>query len=135
MLRDIENTNSKFYDAFENTSIDFMENIWSHKEDCICIHPGWQMFVGWLAIHESWVTIFENIENIKFIITNTKIRIYDNAISVVTCLENIETIENYKRIKTGVVATNIFEYDKKKNKWLMIHHQGSSVLNYFPPTT
>lgn len=135
MLMDIENANSKFYEAFEHTSIDFMEKIWSHKEDCICIHPGWQMFVGWLAIHESWVTIFENIENIKFIITNTKIRMYNNSISVVTCLENIETIENYKRMRSGVVATNIFEYEKKKNKWLMIHHHGSSVLNYFPPTT
>jgi hypothetical protein len=33
---------------------------------------------GWLAIRESWITIFSNTEMIRFIITNAKIRIFDN---------------------------------------------------------
>jgi hypothetical protein len=46
MMKDIENANDQFYNAFENVSINMMENIWSHNDSCICIHPGWEIFVG-----------------------------------------------------------------------------------------
>ncbi len=136
MLKDIENANTKFYEAFENLSITMMESIWSHNDNCICIHPGWEMFVGWMAIRESWVTIFANTENIKFTITNSKTRIYQEVIAVITCLENIEMSINGRKIKSGVVATNIFEYDNNQKKWLINHHHGSPVSNYLiPPKT
>jgi ketosteroid isomerase-like protein len=133
MLKDIENANTKFYEAFENLSITMMESIWSHNDNCICIHPGWEMFVGWIAIRESWETIFTNTEIIKFTITNSKIRTYQEVIAVITCLENIEMFQNEKKIQLGVVATNIFEYNKSQKKWLIVHHHGSPLSNYFPP--
>ena len=97
MLKDIENANTEFYEAFENLSITMMESIWSHNDNCICIHPGWEMFVGWIAIRESWETIFTNTEIIKFTITNSKIRTYQEVIAVITCLENIEMFQNEKK--------------------------------------
>ena len=134
MLKDIENANAKFYEAFENLSITMMESVWSHNDNCICIHPGWEMFVGWIAIRESWMTIFANTENIKFTITNSKTRIYQEVIAVITCLENIEVFRNEAKIQSaGVVATNIFEYDRSQKKWLMVHHHGSPLSNYLPP--
>ena len=133
MLKEIEDANIKFYEAFENLSITMMENIWNHNDDCICIHPGWEMFIGWMAIRESWLTIFANTEHIKFTITNSKTRLYKEVIAVLTCLENIEMFQNELKIKSGVVATNIFEYDSHQKKWLIIHHHGSLLSNYFPP--
>ena len=72
---------------------------------------------------------------IRFTITNTKVRIFDdNKIAVVVCLENIETTTaNGRVIKIGVVATNIFERDEHLNEWLLVHHHGSPVTNYIPP--
>ena len=67
---------------------------------------------------------------IKFIITNTKVRVFDN-VTVVVCLENIETLVNGEIVRLGVIATNIFE--QMENRWLLIHHHGSSVSNYIPP--
>ena len=67
---------------------------------------------------------------IKFIITNTKVRVFDN-IAVVVCLENIETLLDGEIVRLGVIATNIFE--QMENQWLLIHHHGSSVSNYIPP--
>ena len=134
MMKDIENANDQFYDAFENVSINMMQNIWSHNDNCICIHPGWEMFVGWLAIRESWMTIFANTENLKFTITNTKIRLYEEIVSVITCVENIKMILNEKKVHTGVMATNIFEYDGNQKRWLMVHHHGSPISDYLPPT-
>jgi ketosteroid isomerase-like protein len=110
-----------------------MNRIWKHDDDVVCIHPGWNLFTGWLAVKESWITIFNNTEKIRFIITNTKVRLFDNNVAVVVCLENIETtLENGQGIKIGVNATNIFEQNGLNN-WLLIHHHGSPVVNYMPP--
>ena len=126
----VQKINSEFYHAFENLSIERMEGLWKHEDNVVCIHPGWDLFTGWLAIRESWITIFRNTEMIKFIITNTKVRVFDN-IAVVVCLENIETLLDGEIVRLGVIATNIFE--QMENQWLLIHHHGSSVSNYIPP--
>jgi ketosteroid isomerase-like protein len=126
----VQKINTEFYHAFENLSIERMEGLWKHEDNIVCIHPGWDLFTGWLAIRESWITIFRNTEMIKFIITNTKVRVFDN-IAAVVCLENIETLVNGEIVRLGVIATNIFEQMEKQ--WLLIHHHGSSVSNYIPP--
>ncbi|MFL6344162.1 MAG: nuclear transport factor 2 family protein [Nitrososphaeraceae archaeon] len=124
---EVDKVNAEFYHAFESLSIERMERLWKHDENIACIHPGWDLFIGWLAIRESWITIFANTEMIKFTITNPKIRIFDNnKIAVVVCLENIETTAADRRpIKIGIIATNIFERNEQLNQWLLIHHHGS----------
>jgi len=131
-LEQVENVNTQFYNAFESLSIERMERLWKHEDNTVCIHPGWDLFTGWLAIRESWVIIFGNTEMIKFMITNPKVRVFNNNIAVVVCLENIETSVNRQNIKLGVIATNIFENDDT-NQWLLIHHHGSSISSYIPP--
>ena len=126
----VQKINTEFYHAFENLSIERMEGLWKHDDSVVCIHPGWDLFTGWLAIRESWITIFRNTEMIKFIITNTKVRFFGN-IAVVVCLENIETLVSGETVRLGVIATNIFE--QMENEWFLIHHHGSSVSNYIPP--
>jgi hypothetical protein len=79
----VNKANAEFYNAFENLSIEIMDKMWKHDENIVCIHPGWDLFTGWLAIRESWITIFSNTEMIRFSITNTKVRIFDNKIAVV----------------------------------------------------
>jgi SnoaL-like protein len=134
----IEDSNSRFYKAFESLSIEKMDGAWKHSDDTICIHPGWEMFTRWTAIRESWVRIFENTKMIKFFISNIKIKAFEN-IAIVVCLENIDSvIEDENSIRTGVIATNIFEKqnvnnNKSNNEWLMVHHHGSVVANYMAP--
>src|SRR5438270_12029324 len=132
-VREVNKVNNEFYHAFESLSIEMMDKLWKHDENVVCIHPGWDLFTGWLAIRESWITIFNNTHRMRFIITNTKVRIFDNSkIAVVVCLENIETSANGQVIKIGVIATNIFERNEL-SQCLLIHHHGSSVTNYIPP--
>jgi ketosteroid isomerase-like protein len=129
---EVRKANTEFYRAFESLSIEMMDSLWKHDEDVICIHPGWDLFTGWLAIRESWTTIFLNTEMIRFFITNTEVRIFDNSrIAVVVCQENIESSINGQLNRIGVIATNIFE--RNENRWLLIHHHGSSISNYIPP--
>jgi hypothetical protein len=135
IVREVNKVNSEFYHGFESLSIETMERLWKHDENVVCIHPGWDLFTGWLAIRESWITIFSNTEMIRFTITNAKVRTFDsNKIAVVVCLENIETTSaNGQVIKIGIIATNIFERNEQLNQWLLIHHHGSPITNYLPP--
>jgi ketosteroid isomerase-like protein len=133
----IQDINIQFYKAFESLSLERMEQVWKHSDDVVCVHPGWDLFRGWTAVRESWMTIFQNTERIQFIITNAKVRAFENIVAVVVCLENIETIINQDKIIMGVIATNIFERQhivrNDEDEWLMIHHHGSPVSNYMPP--
>ena len=133
----IQDINIQFYKAFESLSLERMEQVWKHSDDVVCVHPGWDLFRGWTAVRESWMTIFQNTERIQFIITNVKVRAFENIVAVVVCLENIETIINQDKIIMGVIATNIFERQhivrNEEDEWLMIHHHGSPVSNYMPP--
>jgi hypothetical protein len=131
----VNQANLEFYHAFEMRSIEAMDNLWKHDESVVCIHPGWDLFTGWLAIRESWTTIFSNTEMIRFTITNTKVKIFDNKIAVVVCIENIETTDpsNGRVIRMGVIATNVFERNELSHEWLLIHHHGSPITNYMPP--
>jgi hypothetical protein len=134
IVGEVNKSNAEFYHAFESLSIEAMDKLWKHDENIVCIHPGWNLFTGWLAIRESWITIFSNTEMIRFSITNTKVRTFDNKIAVVVCLENIQTTSaNGQAIKIGIIATNIFERNEQLNQWLLIHHHGSPVTNYIPP--
>jgi ketosteroid isomerase-like protein len=132
VVGEVNNANAEFYHAFERLSTEMMDKVWKHDDNVVCIHPGWDLFSGWLAIRESWITIFSNTEMMRFIITNTKVRIFDNNLAVVVCLENIETPVSGQVIKMGVIATNVFERNEL-NQWLLIHHHGSTVSNYIPP--
>ena len=133
IVDEVNKVNTEFYHAFESLSVEMMDRLWKHDDNVVCIHPGWDLFNGWLAIRESSITIFSSTEMIRFIITNTKVRIFDNNnIAVLVCLENIETSASGQVIKIGVIATNVFERNEL-NQWLLIHHHGSSVTNYIPP--
>jgi ketosteroid isomerase-like protein len=133
----VEDSNIRFYKAFEALSIGKMGQVWKHSDDTICIHPGWEMFTSSTAIRESWLRIFENTKMIKFVITNLKIKAFQK-IAIVVCLENIDSIiQDENSIRLGVIATNIFEKqnlnNKNNNDWLMVHHHGSAVANYMAP--
>lgn len=66
----------------------------------------------------------------RFVITNTKIHVMKD-IAIVVCQENIESVIDGKKVKFGIIATNIFE--RHDDEWLMIHHHSSSISSYLPP--
>jgi SnoaL-like domain len=79
-VEEINKLNGELYRAFASLSIEKMEKLWKR-----CLYTSRLGFMGWLAIRESWITIFSNTEMIRFTIKNTKIRIFDNKLAVVVC--------------------------------------------------
>jgi len=120
--------NEAFYKAFESLDLKEMEKVWLKESYIQCFHPGWGMMRGWEAVMASWGRIFENTQEIHFILTDVHIEIRD-SIAWVTLYENL-TSRVGDDIVTGVVlATNIFE--KHPEGWFIIHHHGSTVFR--PP--
>jgi hypothetical protein len=120
-VEEINNLNGELYRAFASLSREKMEKLWKHAENVVCIHPGWDLFMGWLAIRESCITIFSNTEMIRFTIKNSKIRIFDNKLAVVVCVENIKTTGvDGPIIRIGGIATNVFERNESNQCCLFI---------------
>jgi ketosteroid isomerase-like protein len=121
-----QNANTSFYQAFQQLSINQMDRIWSHRDDSICIHPGWELVIGWMAIKESWIHIFNKIEMMDIKTNTLRLRKCGN-LAIFICLENIKISENGKIHRSCVLSTNVFEHSK--GRWLLSHHQASSISN------
>jgi len=117
--------NARFYEAFERSSIEMMEEIWSDSHAVRCIHPGWSIVEGRPAVLESWQRIFEGDVHMKVTLRNVRADVY-GSIGVVVLQEEV-LYTSGKLTNTGsVMATNIFEYDGKD--WKLIHHHGSPTV-------
>ena len=124
-IEEVTRANEEFYQGFESLEIARMDGIWAHQEYVTCIHPGWSIRVGWSAVRDSWVVIFNNTFSMKFDLTELQVQVAGDVAWVI-CTENItsrlgETMQNSR-----VVATNF--YEKIENSWKIIHHHGSLLM-------
>jgi ketosteroid isomerase-like protein len=125
---DVYRANEAFYSAFESLDLKEMETVWVHENYIQCFHPGWGLLRGWGPVMASWRRIFENTEEIRFILTDVRIEVR-GSLAWVTLCENI-TSRIGEEVTTGVVlTTNI--YEKRPEGWFIIHHHGSTVAQ--PP--
>ena len=69
-----QDANLSFYNSFESLSIEEMENVWKHDENVICIHPGWEVLIGWTSIRESWHQIFQNADRIAIKVNTLRLK-------------------------------------------------------------
>ena len=117
--------NARFYEAFELSSIEMMEEIWSDSSAVRCIHPGWSIVEGRNAVLESWQRIFEGEVHMKVTLLNVRADVYGN-IGVVVLQEEVHYTSGKLSNTGSVMATNIFEHDGKD--WKLIHHHGSPTV-------
>ena len=126
---DLIKTNDGFYRAFEKLDIKEMEKLWVHEDYVQCIHPGWSPCLGWKKVRDSWVLIFNHTREIRFTITGVRARIKETT-GWVTCVENLESRDGERLVKSQVLSTNIFELED--GKWLMVHHHGGPIFQDNP---
>ncbi len=124
-IEEVTRANQDFYAAFESLDIARMDRIWAHQEYVTCIHPGWTLRVGWPAVRDSWVLIFNNTFSMKFDLTEIQIQVAGDLAWVI-CTENITSQQGEATVESRVLATNL--YEKTGERWLIIHHHGSPVV-------
>jgi hypothetical protein len=105
--------------------------VWRQDEEVQCIHPGWPRLLGWQAVRDSWIRIFNNTRSMTFQITDTKVTVLGPAAWVV-CVERITMVIDEEPQETRVLATNLFMREDDyptEPRWLMVHHHGSPVFH------
>ena len=121
---DVYKANEDFYNAFESLDAQKMEKMWLKENYVQCFHPGWGLLRGWEAVMASWRRIFENTEEMHFILTEVQVEVR-GSLAWVTLYENLTSREGNELSTGSVLATNIFE--RRDAEWFMIHHHGSTV--------
>src|SRR5271169_853903 len=56
----LRDANRRFYAAFEAMDLAALEEVWAHEEWVQCVHPGWDLLLGWDEVRESYMRIFSN---------------------------------------------------------------------------
>lgn len=117
--------NARFYEAFEHSDLDMLDDVWSHSPLVKCIHPGWHLLEGWEAVRASWQNIFKADTDMKVSLRNISAEVR-GTLGIVTLVEEI-SYRTPNSVRTGMVmATNIFEL--RDDGWKMIHHHGSPMM-------
>lgn len=125
-IEEVTQANEAFYRAFESLDIAQMDPLWAQQEYVTCIHPGWSLRVGWPAVRDSWVLIFNNTFSMQFELTELQVQVAGDMAWVI-CTENITGRHGEETQASQVMATNL--YERIDDRWLMIHHHGSPVMS------
>lgn len=114
--------NLRFYQAFSTLDIAEMEKVWENSDRVLCIHPGWNLLVGWEPVMKSWEGIFNNSTLMHFNITDAEAKVEGNC-GWVSCVENITSVIDGKASNFSIQATNVFV--QSDDGWRIVHHHAS----------
>ena len=122
--QEVIKANEGFYRAFESLDIENMAEVWVQDDSVKCIHPGWPVKLGWEAVRDSWIAIFQNTEYMEFTITDVS-ALVTGDFGWVTCTENLRSVAGGQQNMGIVQTTNLFL--RRGESWLMVHHHGSPI--------
>jgi ketosteroid isomerase-like protein len=115
-------TNERFYRALDALDLQAMDELWLHEPWVRCVHPGWDVLVGWELVRQSWRQIFESTNWMRVTATGVEVIAFGD-VGLVSCSENI-TAKNEEDVGLAVArATNI--YLRQGEGWRIFHHHAS----------
>jgi ketosteroid isomerase-like protein len=122
----VEEANERFYRALENADLDEMSEVWLHEDWVKCVHPGWELIIGWDGVFQSWENIFSAPGGMRVSATDVEIKI-EGDFALVSCNENIAIFldRTSAPVSARTTATNLFH--RIGGRWRMIHHHASQV--------
>ena len=115
---EVLNANRTFYAALHGLDLPLMEQVWLHEDWVRCLHPGWELLLGWEEVRGSWQEIFRSTEQMMVSISRPLVRVA-GAAAWVSCLENVTTAYQNNFSSALVEATNIFV--RRDGRWLLAH--------------
>jgi ketosteroid isomerase-like protein len=123
--------NRRFYAALQKLDMPLMVQVWLHADWVKCLHPGWDLLVGWDEVQEGWEDIFHSTDQMMISISRALVHVAEN-VAWVCCLENVTTARKNDFSAAVVEATNIFL--RREGRWLLVHHHTTPVVRPMPDT-
>jgi ketosteroid isomerase-like protein len=120
--------NERFYRALEQADLELMSAVWLHADWVKCVHPGWDLIVGWEPVRESWQRIFDGSTRMRVAATDVEIKV-EGDFALVSCYEVLAIFLDSSRppVSARTTATNLFQ--RVRGEWRMIHHHASQAPN------
>ena len=122
--KDVIEANQNFYNAFNKSDIELMIEIWLNDSASQCIHPGWDVLIGFENIMTSWQKIFAAAQDLEIKLSHVDVTASEN-LAWVTCQENLFSIVSSGVQLSKVHSTNLFKM--MNGEWKMILHHASPV--------
>lgn len=116
--------NQRFYAALEAMDLEGMDAVWLHEEWVACLHPGWELLLGWEIIRDSWQRIFENTRRMKVAVSEVTVWV-EGGSAWVNCVEQVTSSYETGFSTAWVQATNLFV--KREPGWRLVHHHASPL--------
>jgi ketosteroid isomerase-like protein len=126
---EVEAANRQFYKILDSASLEAMDQIWLHEDWVRCVHPGWDVLIGWKDVRESWDKIFQGDQKMRVSPDDVSVCPIGGA-ALVTCIENIILFQGADFDSRQTIATNVFI--NKEGRWLMAHHHASAIPLIMP---
>jgi ketosteroid isomerase-like protein len=120
--------NRTFYSALHNLDLSIMSQVWLHADWVKCLHPGWDLLVGWDEVQASWREIFRSTEQMMVSVSRPLLHVAGD-VAWISCLENVTTAYQNDFNSALVEATNIFV--RHQGRWLLVHHHTTPLVE--PP--
>jgi ketosteroid isomerase-like protein len=121
-LETLREANARFYRALEELDLPAMDALWAHEGWVRCVHPGWDILVGWEAVRQSWEQIFASTRWLRVTPTTIEAALLGET-GVVVCSENITATTEGDVGVAVAQATNLFRMTTAG--WRMFHHHAS----------
>ena len=122
--KEVLKTNQRFYDAFNKNDIELMIGVWLNDPISQCIHPGWDVLIGFENIMTSWQKIFTAAQDLEIKLSHVDVTASEN-IAWVTCQENLFSIVSSGVQLSKVHSTNLFKM--MNGEWKMILYHASPM--------
>jgi len=121
-VEELRAVNERFYRALEELDLAEMDRLWLHEPWVRCIHPGWDVLVGWDRVRASLEQIFAGTGWMRVTPTECDIHVFGD-VGMVACAENITASRNTDVGVAVAQATNLFR--RTPEGWRMFHHHAS----------
>jgi len=121
-VEELRAVNERFYRALEELDLAEMDLLWLHEPWVRCIHPGWDVLVGWDRVRASLEQIFAGTGWMRVTPTECDIHVFGD-VGMVACAENITASRNTDVGVAVAQATNLFR--RTPEGWRMFHHHAS----------
>jgi ketosteroid isomerase-like protein len=120
----LRDANRRYYAAFESLNLSQMEEVWAHEDWIECVHPGWDLLIGWEEVRESWVRIFSNTRRVKIALGAVLVHV-EGDVGWVACTEKVTSAYSDGIDEALTQATNIFVL--RNGTWQIVAHHASPL--------
>jgi ketosteroid isomerase-like protein len=127
---DVLSANDTFYRALSVGSIEGISAACAHDSDVTCLHEtSTEVAVGWQAVLDSWKAVpFEAFSELAVVMASPAVKV-NGTIARVVGLEKVRgKMKDGSAFAFTALGTNV--YEKRGDKWLMVHHHASKAAEH-----